>query len=237
LTQIYVFLNDFFSTEGGFSVQQATLVLTLIGVGGIAGQTAGGIVGQKLYNADKRGQVLLMSASVFFSVPLMLWLLQHAKTSSFGILLCSVAIIFGFCVNITGPNVRSLLCNVCTPETRGTAFSIFNLTDDLGKGFGPFLVVALINACRGNRLTAFVITTFFWLPCSAILFLIVFTVVDDERDVQREVRRSLFRARRVHQQEEEETKRRGNSGEGDEAEMKEEGRADEEKVINDQTRF
>jgi hypothetical protein len=35
-----------------------------------------------------------------------------------------------------------LLCvpslqNVCTPEVRGSAFAIFSLTDDIGKGLGP----------------------------------------------------------------------------------------------------
>jgi hypothetical protein len=33
----------------------------------------------------------------------------------------------------------------------GTAFAFFNLADDLGKGAGPVLVVALIKACGGAR--------------------------------------------------------------------------------------
>lgn len=33
----------------------------------------------------------------------------------------------------------------------GTAFAFFNLSDDLGKGAGPVLVVALIKACNGVR--------------------------------------------------------------------------------------
>jgi hypothetical protein len=33
----------------------------------------------------------------------------------------------------------------------GTAFAFFNLADDLGKGAGPVLVVALIKACDGSR--------------------------------------------------------------------------------------
>jgi hypothetical protein len=40
---------------------------------------------------------------------------------------------------------------VCCPEVRGTAFAIFTLTDDIGKGAGPMLVVILIEAFDGER--------------------------------------------------------------------------------------
>lgn len=49
----------------------------------------------------------------------------------------------------------SLLQNVTTPEVRGTAFAVFTLTDDLGKGLGPLMIVALIDAFGHNRRTAF----------------------------------------------------------------------------------
>ena len=45
--------------------------------------------------------------------------------------------------------MRSVLQNVCTPETRGTAFALFNLTDDIGKGGGPLIVATLVVACNG----------------------------------------------------------------------------------------
>lgn len=46
----------------------------------------------------------------------------------------------------TGANVRAVLLNVNTPQTRGTAFSVFALADDLGKGLGPFFASGLILA-------------------------------------------------------------------------------------------
>ena len=33
--------------------------------------------------------------------------------------------------------VNLCMQNVCMPEVRGTAFAIFTLTDDIGKGLGP----------------------------------------------------------------------------------------------------
>ncbi len=41
--------------------------------------------------------------------------------------------------------------NVCVPAIRGTAFAVFSLTDDIGKGLGPALVVVFIKACNGSR--------------------------------------------------------------------------------------
>lgn len=44
-----------------------------------------------------------------------------------------------------------MIQNVCTPEVRGTAFALYALTDDIGKGLGPALVVIFIRLCGGNR--------------------------------------------------------------------------------------
>jgi hypothetical protein len=41
------------------------------------------------------------------------------------------------CYYITCCCVYSVVQNVCTPEVRGSAFAIFSLTDDIGKGLGP----------------------------------------------------------------------------------------------------
>ena len=38
---------------------------------------------------------------------------------------------------MTGSNVRAVLMNVTAPETRGSAFAIYNLMDDLGKARAP----------------------------------------------------------------------------------------------------
>lgn len=38
------------------------------------------------------------------------------------------------------PGGQAVLLNVNVPETRGTVLAVYALFDDLGKGFGPFLV-------------------------------------------------------------------------------------------------
>lgn len=41
--------------------------------------------------------------------------------------------------------------NVTYPENRGTAFALFNLSDDIGKGGGPVLVALLVRIFGDRR--------------------------------------------------------------------------------------
>ena len=44
------YINDYLSTEKGFTVQMATVVVLLFGLAGGAGVIAGGSLGQYIYN-------------------------------------------------------------------------------------------------------------------------------------------------------------------------------------------
>ncbi|RYG67916.1 MFS transporter [archaeon] len=146
---IVVFLNDYFSSDRGMSVQAATAVVTTFSLGGLGGQVFGGWLGQRLYNLDARYQCVLMGVSTLLSVLPLLYLLNSSRVGDLGFYF--MALLGGFIVNINGPNVRVVLQNVCVPEVRGTAFAFFTLCDDLGKGLGPALVVVLIDAMGGSR--------------------------------------------------------------------------------------
>jgi predicted MFS family arabinose efflux permease len=187
---VYVFLNDYFSSDRGLTVAWATIAVVLFSVGGFLGQAGGGYLGQHLYNRDKRLQCLLMGISTLLAVPPMLYLLnaeiRHTKTGPPPALFYMMAFVAGAVVSVNGPNVRSVLQNVTSPECRGTAFAVFTLADDLGKGFGPFLVVLMIQSRGGRRKEAFNIVVLFWIFCGMLLLLLVFTVLKDE------VRRVLY---------------------------------------------
>jgi sugar phosphate permease len=89
-----------------------------------------------------------------------------------------VGFITGFIVAITGPNTKAIVLNVNSPETRGSIFSLFNLTDDLGKGFGPVIISMLIVAF--GRVWAFNIANCCWLICGVIILFIAYTFPKDE---------------------------------------------------------
>ncbi|CAN0436311.1 unnamed protein product [Ectocarpus fasciculatus] len=87
----------------------------------------------------------------------------------------------GFLAAITGPNIRSVLMNVTLPSTRGTAFGVFNVFDDLGKGLGPAMV-SLVVASRGRE-DAFTLAILGWLACGTMLLAMALTVHRDEQKV------------------------------------------------------
>ena len=57
---IWVYLNDFLHEERGLTIDQASLIVTLFGVGASAGQLLGAKIGQLAYNRHSTLQPLFM---------------------------------------------------------------------------------------------------------------------------------------------------------------------------------
>jgi hypothetical protein len=53
----------------------------------------------------------------------------------------------GALASVAGPNLRAVVINVNTPESRGVALAMQSVTDDLGKGLGPVIVAG--EGCLG----------------------------------------------------------------------------------------
>ena len=178
----FIFLNDFYSQDKGFSVEVATLIVMTVGGAAIIGAFVGGLWGNKLYNINPRYLPLLCGTTTLLGIIPMALLLNYP--SQIGVANPSmifplvIGFITGFTVTITGPNVKAILLNVNSPETRGSIFSLFNLTDDLGKGFGPVIISMLIVFF--GRLWAFNIANLFWLVCGILLLVMIVTFPRDE---------------------------------------------------------
>ncbi len=178
----FIFLNDFYSQDKGYSVEVATLIVMAVGGAAILGGFLGGLGGNRLYNIKPKYLPLLCGASTLLGIIPMALLLNYpsqagvADPSATGPLI--LGFITGFMVSITGPNVRAMLLNVNSPETRGSIFSLFNLTDNLGKGVGPVVISLLI--VQFGRLWAFNIANLFWLVCGAGLLVMMITFPRDE---------------------------------------------------------
>ena len=105
--------------------------MSIFGIGGLFGQVFGGYLGQNLYNREKKLVSFFMGTSTLIGILPMLYVVNCTGDS---VVFYLAFLSAGFIISITGPNIKSLLQNVTIPETRGTSFAIFNLTDDLGKG-------------------------------------------------------------------------------------------------------
>ncbi|MBP7585564.1 MAG: MFS transporter [Spirochaetes bacterium] len=176
----FIYLNDFYSQEKGYSVMVATTIVMAVGGGAILGGFLGGLLGNRVYNIKPKYLPLLCGSTTLAGIIPMAVLLNYPPYQQTGSVLAPIIIGFftGFIITITGPNMKAILLNVNTPETRGSIFSLFNLTDDLGKGFGPVIISLLIVGF--GRLLAFNIANLFWLVCGVLLLVMMATFPKDE---------------------------------------------------------
>jgi predicted MFS family arabinose efflux permease len=184
----FVYLNDFYAHDKGFTVADATLLVMAIGAAAILGGFAGGLVGQWAFNRSPRNLPLLCATTTLGGVLPMAALISypaHPGMALTGPLL--IALATGTLAAVTGPNVRTMLINVNAPEHRGAAFSLFNLADDLGKGLGAWVVGAL--AAHLGRVPAFHIANLMWIFCGGVLLVLVRTFPRDQAALQAQLAR------------------------------------------------
>lgn len=163
----FVFLNDYLSTNKGFSVGQATICIMIGGTFIVVGSVFGGIWGNAL--AERRAQYLPIFCgltSLIGIIPLLAVINLPEKQNPGGrevLLLSLLMAAAGFLLQLASPNVKTMLLNVNPPEVRGSVFSLNTITDDIGKGLGP-PGVAILVTLFGSRQFAFNIATMFFVP-------------------------------------------------------------------------
>lgn len=179
----FIFLNDFYSQDKGFTVEMATVIVMAVGAAAIIGGFIGGLIGNRLYNLKPQYLPLLCGTTTLAGIIPMALLINYP--AQFGVekpsitLPVLIGLFTGFIVTITSPNVKAMLLNTNAPETRGSIFSLFNLADDLGKGFGPVIISFLIVLF--GRLWAFNIANIFWLFCGIVLLYLVAVFPRDKK--------------------------------------------------------
>merc|ERR1740130_2322939 len=173
LSCIVTFLSDYLSVEQGMQVQASTAVTAVFGVSCLCFGFTGGYIGNKLWNTKREMLPVLMSISTFCAAfPFMLLVnspksaitSETGRPTSFALFLA----LCGGCAAVTGPNIRAILMNVNDGEVRGTVFSAFTLCDDLGKGLGPSLIVAM-TAIFGRRIAYTMSFSFWWISSIVLL--------------------------------------------------------------------
>lgn len=92
----------------------------------------------------------------------------------------ALAFLSGLCATQTGPIVRACLQNVVAPRARATAFAIFAIFDDLGKGGGPWIIAKLV-AVYGRRRAFVGATIVGWGVGGLVNWTVALTLDADER--------------------------------------------------------
>lgn len=188
----FVYLNDYYAHDKGFSVEEATLLVMVIGGAAIMGGFIGGLIGQKAFNVQPKYLPLVCASTTLAGVIPMAILISYPVspgTSLTGPIV--VGVLTGLLIAVTGPNVYTMLINVNPPEHRGSAFSLLNLFNDLGKGFGAWVVGTM--AASWGRVTAFHVANLMWVFCGAVLIFMMKTFPKDEAELQRKLAESTHK--------------------------------------------
>jgi MFS family permease len=194
----FTYLVDYYHANKGYSVESATLLVTLFGAGAILGGFFGGLLGGRLYRQRTSRLPALCGAAVLAGIaPILLIINWTGAEVDLGWAMAKLAVLEGPGPSIAVPavvgfigavvaampssNVKAVLMNVNLPENRGTILGVFNLADDLGKGLAPFVLGSVLAVALG-RTMAYNIAVLTWLVCGAawIVLIKVFP-----RDVER----------------------------------------------------
>ena len=177
----FVYLTDYLAQDIGYSVQMASLVVFVIGLSAMIGGFVGGLIGNKLYNINPKFQPLLSAICTFIGMVPTAFLINlnpiHGQEASIMYPLV-LGILSGFFITVTAPNMKAVLMNVNHPNTRGMAFSIYNLADDLGRGFGPFIISFFI--LQFGRQWGFNLANGIWFFCGIFILLMMKTYSKDQ---------------------------------------------------------
>ena len=176
----FVYLTDYLAQDIGYSVKMASLVVFIIGLSAMIGGFAGGLIGNKLYNINPKYQPLLSAICTFIGmVPTAFLINLNPVGQNASVTYPLVLGVFsGFFITITAPNMKAVLMNVNHPNTRGMAFSIYNLADGLGRGFGPFIISFFI--LQFGRQWGFNIANGIWFFCGISILLMMKTYSKDQ---------------------------------------------------------
>ncbi len=187
---VNTFLNDYLSEDCGLSVQEATTLILMFGLGNFFGMVIGGAGGDVLYKKDSRYPVILSGTmAILGCIPL--WVLVNTIyideddyiTIATAVKTGTIALLAGIGSGVTGPIVKATLQNVTLPTARGQAFAFLNTFDDFGRGLGPVFVAALIVGL-GGRQAAFNVGITGWILCGFFNCCMFWTIEGDEKRIK-----------------------------------------------------
>lgn len=177
----------FMEKERGLPKSQATTVFLMMGIGTTIGSVLFAVIGERLYSRNPRSLPILCGSGVLLGILPALPIMNYPIESSQITIFYALAFVSGFFVSVPGANVKAILMNVNRPEHRGSVFAVFNITDNLGQGFGPAiggLIIGIGSVFTMNFALAW------WVPCGLIFFLVARYIAGD-----RDRLRSLMRER------------------------------------------
>jgi MFS family permease len=174
-------LHDLLATDAQLSMQQATSLIAVFGIGAALGGVFGGLLGARMYAMNKMFLPVFMGVTLASSALLMKELLSMDLNEPGGMqLACPVLILSGSLAAVNGANIRFVVLNLTSPESRGASIAFLNFVNCIGRGFGPAIIEVWMTQHRLNRREALTTILNLWLVSGALLCAASTTIVQDE---------------------------------------------------------
>lgn len=164
----------FFQQYRHVSKEMATTIFLVLGIGATIGSVVFAYIGERLYKKNPMYMPILCGCGILagFIPSIILINLSLANISKYLVL----SFLTGFLVAVAMANVKAILMNVNRPEHRGTVFSVFNITDNIGMGLGPAIGGLLLPFGYAFMMNFAII---WWVPGGLLLFLVAKTINQD----------------------------------------------------------
>ncbi|MEI8095830.1 MAG: MFS transporter [Spirochaetales bacterium] len=171
----FFFINKYLNENKGLSVGDATIVYLVFGLGMVLGNVFGGQIGGALFRKDPKLVPIFCGVTTLLGAAAVIYVVLWAPAN---LILLSILGFGAACLAaMTGPNAKTMLLDTNPPEHRGAIFSIFNITDSLGTGFGRF-VAGMLSGAFGLAM-ALALCSLMWVFCTVFLILAAVPFVKD----------------------------------------------------------
>lgn len=171
----------FFQEHRGVSKEIATTIFLVLGIGSTVGSVIFAYFGEWLYRKNPRYMPIMCGCGILVGIIPAAMLINMDMSNM--MIYMVLGFFAGMLVSVAAANVKAILMNVNRPEHRGTVFSVFNITDNLGQGLGPALGGILVPL---GYLFMMNFAILWWIPCG-LIFLIVAKYITADRDSLRQV--------------------------------------------------
>ncbi len=175
----------FFQEYRNVSKETATTIFLVVGIGSVVGGLVFAYVGEWLYKKRPSYMPLLCGFGVLGGIVPALLLVNLTIENVPAYL--ALGFVTGALVSVAAANVPAMIMNVNRPEHRGTVFSVFNITNNIGQGLGPAIGGLLAPL---GYLFMMNFAVLWWVPCGLLLLMVARYITRD-----REALRSLLAER------------------------------------------
>jgi MFS family permease len=169
----------FFQEYRHVSKETATTIFMVIGVGSVVGGLAFAYVGEWLYKKKPSYMPLMCGAGVIIGIIPAILLVNMSINNIPAYL--ALGFVTGVLVSVASANVPAMIMNVNRPEHRGTVFSVFNITNNIGQGLGP-AIGGLLAPMGHLFMMNFAVS--WWIPCGLLLLMVARYITRDRNTLR-----------------------------------------------------